>query len=329
MLGLRVVAVFAMSAAALTLASPALAAHSSCNGDGECEKELEKGEKEEAKGKISVRTLDQYKYCPYEEARIEACIAGITSGGTSGGFFQLGTVEVPLSKPVVLQGGVVNNEELGEEEFFSAANGGETLESPELPVRKGLRLITPEIEQRASWPQALKESFKEALANHETSMKVKIEVAGTSLYGKPGAISTEHLLARSGPAFELPLKTRVISPWLERLGGGPCTIGNEEHPIWQYLTTEGAGATGRLEFGLGYGVVGIKGSRWSTSTGPSKKAQRPAVVADPTKPTSTRRSTTQQNSRVLTASPSCRARCTAVLLGTLRKRQKKAGSSPR
>ena len=66
--------------------------------------------------------------------------------------------------------------------FVGAVNGGETLESPELPIRNGLKLITKEIARRVPLAAALKESFNEAVKNKETGLDVKIEVAGNGLY---------------------------------------------------------------------------------------------------------------------------------------------------
>jgi hypothetical protein len=234
MLGLCLVAMFALSA---MVAVPALAKNN----------------------KVSVHTWTQYKYCPYDESPPPqsetplVCFYGETSGGPGGGFFSVGDVKVPLSKPVILQGALYGDEAApGHEEggFFvvPATNGGETLESPELKVEKGLKLITKQDEREAGWPEALVESFNEAKKNKETGLKVKIEVAGNALYESPNSLNIEHLVDARDAAFELPLKTRLISPWLEKLGGGPCTVGNNEHPIWQYLTTEAPGYPGYVEF---------------------------------------------------------------------------------
>jgi hypothetical protein len=260
MLGLCLVAMFAMSATALVVASPAMAKES------EQEKEETKGKKEEEKGKYSQATWDQYKYCPYENPESEYCFFGETTPGKAGGYFTIGTVKVPLSKPVKIQGAFVVSPEpnaYGETALrvIAAANGGETLESPELPVEKGLNLITPQIEEEAQWPQALIEKFREAKANKETGLDVKIEVAGNSLYENPEGMSTEGLIERHGPVFELPLKTRLISSFLEKLGGGPCTVGNNEHPILQLLNDEPPGFLKVLHFNKEFTDIEVEGSK--------------------------------------------------------------------
>jgi hypothetical protein len=228
------------------------------------------------KSQYSSETWEQYKNCPYTDTQVQDCFAGITSGGKNGGYFQIGNARVALNKPVTLQGGfytcenapvvVPECEELGYTGLYVVAptNGAETLESPELKLAGGLKLITSGIQERAEWPQALKESFKEAKKNKETGVYVKIEVAGNQLYENPAALSTENLLFEEGPAFELPLKVKVTNSWLEKLGGGPCTLGNEEHPIMQYLTTENPGRAleeGGFHFGDEFTNIALEGSR--------------------------------------------------------------------
>ncbi len=219
------------------------------------------------KSKYSAETWEQYKDCPYTNTQAEYCFAGITSGGKNGGYFQLGNAKVALNKPIILQGGFYEDREApgGVLKIVPAANGGETLESPELKLTGGLKLITAGIEERAEWPQALKESFKEAKKNKETAANVKIEVAGGNrLYEEVAGLSTEALLFEEGTAFELPLKVKITNSWLAKLGGGPCTIGNEEHPIMQYLTTENPGRAleeGGFHFGDEFRNIALEGSR--------------------------------------------------------------------
>jgi hypothetical protein len=241
MLGLCLVATFAMGATAATSAL--------------------------AKAKYSTKTWSQFKYCPYTDTEAPGCFFGETSGGSHGGFFQVGRVQVPLSKPVIIQGGFLEEEEVpghegGGHKLLPATNGGETLESPELTVKGGLGLITKQVQSESGWPQSLKESLKEAERNKEGALYAKIEVAGgNALYENPNALNTEHLLSAEGNAFELPLKVRLINPWLAKLGGGPCTIGSETEPIIQDLTSGGAGAVGNLHFSEEFTMVEVSGSR--------------------------------------------------------------------
>lgn len=196
------------------------------------------------KSKFNENTWRQYKYCPSEGHSIEGeeyfiCTYGETYAKS--GQFQLGRVVVPFSKPVVIQGGLKS---LGEGPIVAALAPGETLESPELKVKGGLNLITPQVMEEAGWPEALKEKFKEAKKNKETTEFVKIEVAGNTLYENPHAVSPLAILSENGNAFELPLKVKITGPFLEKLGGGPCEVGNNEFPILQELKSGGAGSGG-------------------------------------------------------------------------------------
>jgi hypothetical protein len=260
-LALCLTAMFALSATTLVVASPAFA-----------NKETKEQEKREKKEKEKDETaFAAVKHCPYQNLQVEFCFAGITTGGQQGGFYQIGKVKVPLSKPVELQGGLYEKE--GAYFIVPAANGGETLESPALPVPGGLKLISPE--EIGYWPAEVKQAYKEALKNKESALFAKIEVGGGNLlYEIPNALDTNNLVFEHGAAFTLPLKVKITGPWLEKLGGGPCTVGNETTPVMQYLTTEPSsdGTSGKGEFFDEGNIVTLKGSRlgdfgWNVSEG--------------------------------------------------------------
>ena len=242
-------------------------------------------ESEKFREKLVAESLSKLSACPLENPEAELCFAGVTSGGRNGGFFSLGKVTVPLNKPITLQGGLHEN---SEGYLFIIPGTKETLESPELTVPKGLNVITPEIEERAEWAPATKAAFKEAKRNKEAGLKVKIEVAGgNTLYEIPSALNTTNLIFEEGPAFTLPLKVRMISPWLEKLGGGPCTVGNEEVPIFQYLTTEPkqTGSAGHLYILAEGDVVVLKESKladlgWEVPAGAEAKGCGGAMEAE-------------------------------------------------
>jgi len=192
---------------------------------------------------------------------ITDCINGVTLGGKKGGYFEYGTVKVPLSKSIKLQAGATGE---GEEVIlYPAANGGETLEAPPMPVDGGISVITPLIQKQAKWPEALQKGFKEALKNGEKAIDVKIEMAGGECFvaKKPGCVDTEDILIEEGYAFKLPLKVTVTGPFLEKLGGGPCEIGSDEHPIEITLTTSGIGHAGPIEFNEEFTHVFLRDSR--------------------------------------------------------------------
>jgi hypothetical protein len=194
-----------------------------------------------AKDPYTVDTHGQFAHCPYQNTELTDCFFGRTAGGKSGGFFRYGSVEVKLNKPIVIQGGFKG--EGAAIEVMAPTDGAKLLESPAEPIVKGLKVITPKIQQEAEWPEALKQSFKEALRNGEGKASVVIESAGDECTTVPGCLDTESLLTetKEPPAFKLALKARVVNSWLEKLGGGPCLIGSDEHPIKQNLNTAGVG----------------------------------------------------------------------------------------
>jgi hypothetical protein len=233
MLGLSLVAVFAMSAIA---AVPAL-----------------------AKDPYTATTMGQYKGCPYTNPEAEDCYVGRTAGGTNGGFFRLGTVTVALNKPILLQGAFKPG--TGDLSLLPAANGFKTLEAPELKVQGGMGLITHKIQEEVGWPASLQKSFKEAQKNKENKLNVQLELAGGNLiYETPGALNTENLVSGQGVAFKLPMKVRMINSWLASLAG-TCQIGSDTNPVWQYLTSEVPGRIGTFSEGFEFGVVELAGSR--------------------------------------------------------------------
>lgn len=193
-------------------------------------------------------TFQQYKHCPFSAPNLENCFTGITLGGATGGYFQYGNLLVKLSKSITIQGGYTG---AGSEiQVVAPEDGSKLLESPAEPITKGLNVITPKIQEQAKWPAALKASFAEAKAHKETPATATIEMAGNECTTVPGCIDTESILFEepTPPAFRLPLKVTVGNAWLEKLGGGPCQVGSDEHPIKQDLVSSGAGTSGELKF---------------------------------------------------------------------------------
>jgi hypothetical protein len=211
------------------------------------------------------------------------CLFGETAGGKEGGSFTVGGVTVPLSKKIKIQGGMVGYEEpdgkiLGR---MIAPEGGELLEAPELNVPKGINLITPAIMNETNWPRSLEESFDYAKVHHETKLFAHIVVAGgNEIYEEQNAVNPENLINAEGPAFTLPLRVVLSGPWLSALGGGECTVGTEEHPVIQHLTSGTSeapapfeantqtGSAGLLTLNKAFTNIAIRGSKLVDSTWP-------------------------------------------------------------
>ena len=269
MLGLCLMALLAMAAVTAVVASPALASCSEkCPTEKEKEKNkkrLEKWEEKRVGDPYNINSWGQFKACDYsrEVNEYETCVLGITTGGKEGGFFEFGKVKVPLSKSIALQGGFegYGNGTETTIKVFPAINGYESLDSPELPVTKGIKLFTPRLQEEARWSTSLRESWEEAVKNKETAVNVKIEMAGNECFETYGCLSTYDLLTREGTGFRLALKVKITAPWLEKLASEPCYIGNDEHPIHINLTSAGSGTPGHLEFNSEFDKIGLFGSR--------------------------------------------------------------------
>ncbi|HTZ63358.1 MAG TPA: hypothetical protein VMB51_04585 [Solirubrobacteraceae bacterium] len=212
------------------------------------------------------------------------CFTGITSGGKEGGHFTVGAVTVPLSKKITLHGAAAFIfEGNGGEGKIHAAEDGKTLEAPPLAIPKGAKLITPQIMEEAEWPESLKQIYNEKKAKKELGLSATIEVAGgNQIYENRDGLSTENLLFEEGTAFILPLKVKVSGPLLYKLqkGADTCTIGTDEHPVVQHLTTGESvapppyeantqhGSSGELNFSSEFRVIEITNNTLVDSTWP-------------------------------------------------------------
>ena len=263
MLGLCLVASFAASVVAAT---PALA-----------EKPLSQKQLEKIYAPFRacpVNNPELYKLYEGEEGAY--CLNAQTAGGKNGGQFTVGSITIPLSKKITLQGGqdFEGKAFYGEGElppgFIEPENSSETLLAQPLKVPGG---FVNRIAPQPYWPAALKESFENAKKDHELTATETLELAGTP------EISSNDLLNEEYTAFELPMKVRVTSPWLTTLGGSPCYVGSDEHPIivdltsgqstgpypYEYNTSHGVGNT-EIGFKDEFNYVEVKGSTLVNNT---------------------------------------------------------------
>ena len=140
-------------------------------------------------------------------------------------------------------------------------NGYENLDAPELPVTGGIKLFNKSVQEQTNWPAAMVESWKEAVKNKETGVEAKIEMAGNSCFEEIGCISTFRLLNQKRGGVPPAAEGQGHIPWLEKLGSGPCYIGNDENPIHINLTTGGQGTPGHLTFNEAFSQVQLADSR--------------------------------------------------------------------
>lgn len=163
----------------------------------------------------------QFSQCPLSHPELTFC----TYAETNGGFFTIGKKNVPLKNPVILQGGLLVNEETETTAFVGAANG-ETLSKTPQTVPGGLLGV----EAPKWWPLFLQNIFNEYINKGLTGVTATVELAGpaSAIQVSPG-----NLLSEEGTALGLPAKIKLSNAFL----GNNCYIGSNAHPVQIDFTT--------------------------------------------------------------------------------------------
>jgi len=193
-----------------------------------------------------------FKYCPTANSKVESC----TFAETNSGEFDVGKKTVPISKPIILQGGFSENSK-GELEFY-AAEGAETLVKVALPVPGGLfGILAPEY-----LPKWLQEIFNNFINEGFTGVTATTELAGPA---SNIHLNLSNLLFQEGTALQLPVQVKLDNIFL----GSGCIVGSSSHPIILNLTTGTTkppepnkpitGKVGTLEILEEGNFVGLKG----------------------------------------------------------------------
>jgi hypothetical protein len=139
----------------------------------------------------------QFSDCPTSNPEVVLCVVSTTTSGE----FHLGSKTVPISKPVVLQGGLTSNSHV----LVPAADGN-TLSKTALPVPGGLLIdLLPPL----------------------TSVTATAEIAG------PVEVDPTATNAGVGIAAVLPMKVKLDNPLL----GASCRVGSDAEPVTPRLTT--------------------------------------------------------------------------------------------
>jgi hypothetical protein len=161
-----------------------------------------------------------FKYCPTSNSKVESC----TFAETNAGEFDVGKKTVPITKPIILQGGFSENSK-GELEFY-AAEGAETLVKVALPVPGGLLgIVAPEF-----LPKWLQEIFNNFINEGITGVTATTELAGPA---SNIHLNLSNLLFQEGTALQLPVQVKLDNIFL----GSGCIVGSSSHPIILNLTT--------------------------------------------------------------------------------------------
>jgi len=189
----RIVALLAVPAALMGLASPAMA------------------------GK-PTGVFVNFGDCPLSTTGVNLCLYAQTSSGE----FVIGNRTVPITKTVTLQGGLILNEETGEETFVNAVDGNTLSKTPESVPGGLLGVVAPEI-----LPPLVRAILNEFLS------KGLVGVTATTELVEPVTINEKNLVLAEGAALTLPVRVHLENPFL----GSACYIGSKLKPITLKLTT--------------------------------------------------------------------------------------------
>jgi hypothetical protein len=166
--------------------------------------------------------LAVFEQCPTSNAQLEACLYGKTSSGE----FIVGNKTVPITNPIIIQGGYVENRAAGATEFVGAANGETISKTPEeLPGGLAGLIKCNEIHELL-----LRLTCELTFQNGLTGVTATTELAAPA---SDIVLNEANLFQRKGIALLLPIKVKLSNPFL----GSACYIGSNAHPIMLELTT--------------------------------------------------------------------------------------------
>jgi hypothetical protein len=166
--------------------------------------------------------LTVFEQCPTSNAELEACLYGTTSSGE----FIVGKKTVPITNPIIIQGGFTVNHETGALGFVGAANGETISKSPQtLPGGLAGLINCNEIHELV-----LRLSCELVFQNGLTGVTATTELAAPA---SNIVLNEANLFQQKGIALSLPIKVKLNNPFL----GSACYIGSNAHPIMLELTT--------------------------------------------------------------------------------------------
>jgi hypothetical protein len=182
----------------------------------------------------AANPFEVFSDCPLTTAHVKACVYAETTSGK----FTVGSTTVPISKTIILQGGVISKvtenakKEVVITEEFVAAKDGNTLSKTPLNVPGGLAGLVdcPAIE-----------NFFERVACEWTFENGLTGVTATTELAAPASsigINEGNLLDGTGTALSLPVKVKLSNPLL----GEECYIGSNSNPVTIALTTGKSGS---------------------------------------------------------------------------------------
>lgn len=161
-----------------------------------------------------------FEQCPRFTSGVELCLYAETLTGE----LVLDRESVPISKALVVQGGLKINSETGAESLVGALNG-ETIVRTAEKVPGGLLGLV----NCGTLPLLMAAACEAVLAGGATGVDAITELAKPA---DDAEISTENLEEQVGVALGLPVKIRLENPLL----GNDCYIGSASSPVALDLT---------------------------------------------------------------------------------------------
>lgn len=183
--------------------------------------------------------------CPLTIKTLTDCVYSLSDKGG----FTVGSKELPLINPLILQGGFEGG---GEEVIFHGAENGETLSKTPQALAGQLSVDLP-----ASWPKFLQDWFEEGVKESGgiiATLELAVPASGITL-------NTEALLLEEGTALGLPTKIRLKAKTL----GSHCYVGSASEPLNLKYTSGRSGAlkgrSGSLSFNKSMRMSTMAGGR--------------------------------------------------------------------
>lgn len=158
--------------------------------------------------------------CPL--AKSEGCLYSKTEGGD----FVIGKQTVPITNPIYLQSGFVENPANGELELIGATDGKTLSKSPQNVPGGLLDLVN--CKEISNFIERI--ACELVFENKTTGVTATAELAGPPA---PIALNEGNLFEEKGTVFTMPIKLHLENPFL----GGSCYLGSDSAPIQVPLTS--------------------------------------------------------------------------------------------
>jgi hypothetical protein len=158
-----------------------------------------------------TEALARFNQCPTENPGAPVCFIAEAYGGE----FQIGNIDIPITRPIVLQGGLesINSGDLG---FTSASDGESLVKSAQMMAGGILGLV-----KAGHYPQYLRNFCMSFPNNSECRVTATPELVGLP------TVNVIDLVTESSTALALPLRFHLKNPFL----GDKCYIGSAPNPV--------------------------------------------------------------------------------------------------